>query len=64
LTNDDGVNAKGIYELAKELEKSYELIIVAPSGQRSGASHSITITESLIVKELKIEYIIINNWMI
>ena len=29
LTNDDGIMAEGIYELAKELEKNHEVIIVA-----------------------------------
>lgn len=54
LTNDDGINAKGIYALAKELEKEYEVIIVAPDNQRSACGHSITITEPLFVKELEI----------
>lgn len=55
LTNDDGINAKGIYALAKELEKDYELVIVAPDNQRSACGHSITITEPIFVKELKID---------
>ncbi len=55
LTNDDGVNAKGIYTLAKELEKEHELIIVAPSNERSACGHSITIREPLLVKEVKLE---------
>ncbi|WPC42430.1 5'/3'-nucleotidase SurE [Clostridium sp. JS66] len=54
LTNDDGVNAKGIYILAKELEKNHEIIIVAPSVERSACSHSITMREPLIVKEVKL----------
>ncbi|AKN33583.1 stationary phase survival protein SurE [Clostridium carboxidivorans P7] len=54
LTNDDGVNAKGIYTLAKELEKNHEIIIVAPSVERSACSHSITMREPLIVKEVKL----------
>jgi len=55
LTNDDGINAKGLYALAKELEKEYEIVIVAPDNQRSACGHSITITEPLFVKELKID---------
>ncbi|AKA70722.1 5'/3'-nucleotidase SurE [Clostridium scatologenes] len=54
LTNDDGVNAKGIYTLAKKLEKNHEIIIVAPSVERSACSHSITMREPLIVKEVKL----------
>lgn len=55
LTNDDGINAKGIYALAKELEKEHEVVIVAPDNQRSACGHSITITDPLFVKELKID---------
>lgn len=55
LTNDDGVNAKGLITLAKELEKYYEVTIVAPSNQRSACGHSITITEPLVVKEVELE---------
>lgn len=55
LTNDDGVNAKGIYALAKELEKNYELIIVAPDSERSASSHSITIKKTLFIKQVHLE---------
>lgn len=55
LTNDDGIFAKGIQTLAKELEKYHEVIIVAPNTQRSASSHSITITNPLIIKEEKLE---------
>ncbi|GAA0124066.1 MAG: 5'/3'-nucleotidase SurE [Clostridium argentinense] len=55
LTNDDGIFAKGIQVLARELEKYHEVIIVAPNTQRSASSHSITISTPLIIKEEKIE---------
>lgn len=51
LTNDDGIFAKGIQSLVKELEKYYEVIIVAPDSQKSASSHSITLTKALVVKE-------------
>jgi len=54
LTNDDGINAKGIYALAKELEKNHEVFIVAPNCQRSACGHSITLERPLVVKEIKI----------
>jgi 5'-nucleotidase len=53
LTNDDGINAKGIYALAKELEKNHELIIAAPDSERSASSHSITIPYLLNKYSLK-----------
>lgn len=54
ITNDDGINAEGIYILAKELEKENEVIIVAPDNQRSACGHSITLTRPLIIKEVKL----------
>jgi 5'-nucleotidase len=54
ITNDDGINAEGIYILAKELEKEHEVIIVAPDNQRSACGHSITLTRPLILREIKL----------
>ncbi|MBK5240452.1 5'/3'-nucleotidase SurE [Clostridium sp.] len=55
LTNDDGINAKGIYALAKELQKYHEVIIVAPDNERSACGHSITLSRPLIVREVLLE---------
>lgn len=42
LSNDDGVNAKGIRELVGALRPVADLIVVAPDGPRSGLSGAIT----------------------
>ena len=55
LVNDDGIYAEGLHILAKELEKDYELTIVAPEEQKSAQSHAITISKPLIVKEVKLD---------
>lgn len=55
LTNDDGIRAEGIYELAKELEKDHEVIIIAPDTEKSAQSHAITLMTPLVVKELELE---------
>ena len=55
VTNDDGIMAEGIHTLAKELEKYYEVIIVAPDTQKSAQSHAITLHQPLIIKEVKLE---------
>ncbi|WP_026883337.1 5'/3'-nucleotidase SurE [Clostridium akagii] len=55
LTNDDGINARGIYYLAKELQKYHEIIIVAPDNERSACGHSITLTRPLIVRGTKLK---------
>lgn len=43
ITNDDGIHAKGIYELAKEISKKHQVTVVAPREQKSASSHSISI---------------------
>ena len=43
ITNDDGIMADGLYRLAKEAQHFGRVYIVAPEGQRSAASHSITL---------------------
>lgn len=50
ITNDDGLFAKGIYELAKVLEEDHELIIVAPDTEQSAKSHAITILRPMVIK--------------
>ena len=55
ITNDDGISAKGIYALAKELEKNHEVIIVAPHSERSACGHSITLARPLVVKETNLQ---------
>lgn len=58
VTNDDGVEAKGINELIKCLRGLGELVVFAPDGPRSGMSGAITshrpITYSLLHKEDKL----------
>jgi len=53
--NDDGIKAEGLYVLAKELEKDYELTIIAPDNQKSAQSHAITLTQPLRVREVKLD---------
>lgn len=47
LSNDDGCHAPGLRALAAELGKAYELDIVAPDRNRSGASNSLTLSYPL-----------------
>lgn len=42
ITNDDGIEAEGIQTLAKVLGTHHDVIVSAPSSQRSGYSHSVT----------------------
>ena len=48
IANDDGIRARGICALAKELVKEHEVIVVAPREERSASSHSITLFKPII----------------
>ncbi len=47
LTNDDGINALGLYALSREIESLGEVRIIAPDSERSASGHAITLTEPL-----------------
>lgn len=47
ITNDDGYNSDGIVRLAKAAKKFGQVWVVAPDGQRSAFSHSITLRHSV-----------------
>lgn len=52
LTNDDGVNAKGIRALFNALHPSHQVTIVAPAKERNASSHSITLKRPLKARKL------------
>lgn len=51
LSNDDGVKAPGLRLLAKYLSKKHNVIIVAPTDNRSGSSTSLTVYKPIVIKE-------------
>lgn len=53
LTNDDGVEAEGLWVAKEVLEKIGEIWIVAPDKDKSGVSHSLTLREPIRVEELR-----------
>jgi 5'-nucleotidase len=52
LTNDDGIYAPGLRAFLEELKHLGKVIVVAPATEQSAASHSITLTQPLIVQEV------------
>jgi 5'-nucleotidase len=53
VTNDDGINAPGLKALEKIAAKlADDVWVVAPESEQSGASHSLTLTEPLRVREI------------
>lgn len=51
ITNDDGIEAVGLWTLVRALENIAEITVVAPDKEQSATSHSITIHEPIWMKE-------------
>lgn len=55
VTNDDGINAKGLRSLVNELSKIADVYIIAPEGERSANSHHITISGRIRYELVEVE---------
>lgn len=55
ITNDDGINARGIMELVKAMSEVADVYVCAPDGQRSAFSHAITTNGSIHIKEVEFD---------
>jgi 5'-nucleotidase len=53
LTNDDGVYAPGLRALLSEVRRLGEVLVVAPATEQSAVGHSVTLTNPLIVQEVR-----------
>jgi 5'-nucleotidase len=52
LTNDDGIFANGINAVGAALAADYDVMVVAPEGNQSGSSHSLTLGDILPIREV------------
>ena len=50
ITNDDGIDSPGISALVDVLAPEHTVVVVAPSGNRSGVSHAITADEAITLE--------------
>lgn len=53
LTNDDGINAKGIEAMNAALREFADVTVVAPETEMSAVGHAITITDPLRVRKVR-----------
>lgn len=53
LTNDDGIYARGLLALYRELSRDAECLIVAPEVEQSAVGHAITISRPLMVRKAR-----------
>ncbi len=51
ISNDDGINSRGIYELAKAMKEVGDVYVVAPLTEQSAVGHAITMKIPLRVTE-------------
>ncbi|MBA6340885.1 5'/3'-nucleotidase SurE [Colwellia sp. MB02u-10] len=61
LSNDDGVHADGIKVLFDELAKMFDVTVVAPDRNCSGASNSLTLLNPLRAQTLENGFISVNG---
>lgn len=53
VSNDDGIDAPGLYILVQEMKKIGNVTVVAPDKQQSAVGHAITMNYPLRMKEFK-----------
>ena len=52
ITNDDGIQAKGIQALAGAMVKHGDVVVVAPDRAQSGMGHAVTINGILKMEQV------------
>ncbi len=52
ITNDDGIHAEGIVALENALKEIGDVFVVAPESEMSGASHSLTLSRPLRIRQI------------
>lgn len=55
VVNDDGIDARGIYELVKALSAEANVYVAAPHHQRSASGHSISIGKTIEIREVSFD---------
>ena len=53
VSNDDGVDAEGLARLVESLSPLGEVVVVAPAGNQSAVSHSLTLGRPLRVRRVR-----------
>lgn len=51
ICNDDGIESSGLKALAEMLSSKNEILVIAPDGNRSACSHTLTVRESIKITE-------------
>ncbi|HLR06087.1 MAG TPA: 5'/3'-nucleotidase SurE, partial [Pyrinomonadaceae bacterium] len=51
LTNDDGIHSEGLITVERVLREIGDVFVVAPAAEMSGASHSLTLSRPLRIRQ-------------
>ncbi len=51
ICNDDGIDSGGLKTLAERLSENNEILVIAPDGNRSAVSHTLTLKDAVKVTE-------------
>ncbi len=52
VTNDDGINAPGLWALANELQKTHRVVVVAPDREQSGIGTAVSLHRPIRVQPM------------
>src|SRR5438093_8011818 len=52
LTNDDGIHSDGLQTLERTLREVGDVFVIAPAAEMSGASHSLTLSRPLRIRQI------------
>src|SRR5882757_2682179 len=52
LTNDDGIHSDGLVRIERALREIGDVFVVAPAAEMSGASHSLTLSRPLRIRQI------------
>src|SRR6476646_2331012 len=52
LTNDDGIHSDGLQALERTMREVGDVFVVAPASEMSGASHSLTLSRPLRIRQI------------
>lgn len=61
LTNDDGIDSRGLQVLADSLEGFGKVVVVAPDREQSTTSHSLTLHRPLRVKKISEDHFAVDG---
>jgi 5'-nucleotidase len=64
VSNDDGIQARGLRVLVNSLNKVGEVIVVAPDRECSAIGHSITVHRPLRVKKTRLPGFDVQSWAV